>query len=528
MNRKQFLKYVSWSTALSVTMPSLVYCSSNANTNAKGNEPDPDFIPDLDIELTSVPDSMGIMPGRLTDIYRYEARIIHGESDKVVQLPDSYPGPVIRIRKGEKVRVRYKNALSQESIIHWHGLHIAPEMDGHPMYAVQKGEQYIYEFEVNNPPGTYWFHPHPDKITGPQVYYGLAGLFIVEDAAEMLPRRENDIPVIIQDRMFDDDNQLVYIRNNQMSQIQGFLGDEILINGKTSGSAKVNRTAYRLRLLNGSNSRIYKLAWSDNSGITVIGTDGGLLERPVNKPYLMLAPGERVEVWKDFSSYDAGSELVLKSLAFNDGSNMGMGRMGGMMGNRGMQSGSVPNGQTMELMQFTVNNTKSEPGSLPGTLTNLNRIDPDEASNAGSPRKFHFFNDHMQWVINGETFQMHEVADWEKVQAGTTEIWEFINGNDGSGMGMMQNMMQMPHPVHIHGFSFRIIERDISGMDAGVWSTVKDGFVDEGLQDTFLLMPGMKVKILISFEDFTGKYIYHCHNLEHEDMGMMRNFEIID
>ena len=131
----------------------------------------------------------------------------------------------------------------------------------------------------------------------------------------------------------------------------------------------------------------------------------------------------------------------------------------------------------------------------------------------------------MQWVINGETFEMKEVADWEKVQLNTTEIWEFING-DGGGMGMMQDMMQMPHPVHLHGLQFQIIDRDISGMRADSWDTVKDGFVDDGWQDTFLLMPGMRVKIALRFEDYTGLYIYHCHNLEHEDMGMMRNYEV--
>jgi FtsP/CotA-like multicopper oxidase with cupredoxin domain len=134
----------------------------------------------------------------------------------------------------------------------------------------------------------------------------------------------------------------------------------------------------------------------------------------------------------------------------------------------------------------------------------------------------------MNWVINGKTFEMLEVADWEQVSLNTTEIWQFINGNGKQrGMGMMQNMMQMPHPVHLHGLSFQIIERDVSEVNAESWQTMKNGFVDEGWQDTFLLLPGMKVRIIMRFLDYKGKYIYHCHNLEHEDMGMMRNFEIL-
>jgi hypothetical protein len=134
----------------------------------------------------------------------------------------------------------------------------------------------------------------------------------------------------------------------------------------------------------------------------------------------------------------------------------------------------------------------------------------------------------MQWVINGETFEMTEVAEWEKVKLNTTEVWEFVNGDDGRGMGMMGEMMQMPHPVHMHGLQFQIIDRDISGVDPSVWSTVEDGFIDKGWQDTFLLLPGMKVKAIMRFRDFTGIYVYHCHNLEHEDMGMMRNFEVVE
>ncbi len=129
---------------------------------------------------------------------------------------------------------------------------------------------------------------------------------------------------------------------------------------------------------------------------------------------------------------------------------------------------------------------------------------------------------HMRWTINNRTFEMNEVADYEKVKLNTSEVWEFVNG--GGGRGMMGGMMEMPHPVHIHGLQFKIIERINDGGFDETFDSFKEGFVDEGWKDSFLLLPGTRVKVLLRFEDFTGMYLYHCHNLQHEDMGMMRNY----
>ncbi|MDD4739959.1 MAG: multicopper oxidase family protein [Bacteroidales bacterium] len=529
MKRRCFLEYSAKGLVGIALIPSLAFCQNNGQQKIiRGNYTiNENFEADTDIELTAVPSELQLFPGSKTNIYSYQSKLITGQQASLQKLPTSYLGPVIRVKPGQKIRIRFKNQLPRESVIHWHGLHLPPQMDGHPMYAIEKGEQYIYEFEVNNRPGTYWFHPHPDKITGPQVYQGLAGMFIVEGNNADLPSGEYDIPLIIQDRTFDDNNQLVYLQNNRMAQMEGFLGNQIMINGSPERTIEVSKSTYRFRVLNGSNARIYKLAWDDGSDVIVIGTDGGLLEKPVKKPYLMLAPGQRAEIWKDFP--DAGNEVQLQSFAFNDGTSMGMG--GGMMGGRmmggGMQSGGVENGIAFNLVRFKITKSGSIRKTLPASLSSIKKIDRAEAVNPDSPRQFHFFNQRMRWVINGETFGMTEVADWEKVKLGTTEIWEFINGDNGRRMGMMSDMMRMPHPVHIHAVQFQIVERDVSQMDRGVWETVNDGFVDEGWQDTFLLMPGMKVKVALKFEDYTGIFVYHCHNLEHEDMGMMRNYEVI-
>ncbi len=132
----------------------------------------------------------------------------------------------------------------------------------------------------------------------------------------------------------------------------------------------------------------------------------------------------------------------------------------------------------------------------------------------------------MEWTINGRTFEMTSTASNEKVKINTTEVWKFINGgSSGMGMGMMGNMMQIPHPVHIHQLQFRIIERKMK-KNSDLWNSFKDGFIDSGWKDTFLLLPGMTIKVLLNFEDYPCLFLYHCNNLEHEDMGMMRNYLI--
>ena len=520
---KKNIKLFGAAGVLSFIVMLLAQCDSGAKNNSQNKEVSDDFKADIDIELTAAEDNVQLLPGAKTGVYTYHAKLLKGDDNVLEELADTYLGPIIHVKQGQKIRVRFKNQLPRESVIHWHGLHIPPEMDGHPMYAIENGEQYIYEFKVNNRPGTYWFHPHPDKITGPQVYYGLAGMFLVEEENPELPSGEFDKPLILQDRTFDSDNRLVYLEDSRMARMQGFLGERMFVNGKAEQQGEVKKTAYRFRVLNGSNSRIYKLAWSDGSDIVAIGTGGGLLEEPAQKPYIMLAPGERIDIWKDFSNNQTNDEVILKSLAFESGTTMGM---GGMMGGSGQSARSIENGEEMVLLSFWVTGEEGPQQRLPATLSKVERINTKEAVNAGDPRRFHFAFERMQWVINGETFEMNEVADWEKVKLNTTEIWEFINGGDGGGMGMMGNMMQMPHPVHLHGLQFQIIGRDASGVDAAVWQTVKEGFVDDGWQDTFLLIPGMKVRIIMRYKDFTGKYIYHCHNLEHEDMGMMRNYEV--
>ena len=510
INRRQFLQITGAGAAglLTGSMTSLI---SAGRANAAG-QVSSDFTPDLDIDLKAAADEIPILPGDPTGVWRFQGQILKGDRASLVDIERSYLGPIIRARKGQKVRIRFTNEIADQTIVHWHGLHVPAAMDGHPRLVIPRGKTYVYEFEVRNRAGTYWYHPHPHGLTGPQVYGGLAGLFLVaddEEEAAGLPSGEYDIPLVLQDRAFDHSNQLVYLSGHHMEQMNGFLGDWIMVNGHPDFSLPVATRAYRLRLLNGSNSRVYRLAWKGGSPLTVIGTDGGLLEKPVQRRYVMLGPGERLELWADFSNYAVGSETQLVSLPFDGGMLGGRRRGRGMMGGGGYV---LPNGAGFPVFKVKVNRREEATSALPQRLSTIKRYDPADAVNREYPKRFHLVMRHMAWTINGRTFRMEDVAAEERVALNSYEIWEFIN--EGGGMGMMGGM-DMPHPIHLHGMQFQVLQRQ---------GVSHEGYVDDGWKDTVLLMPGERVRLLVRFGDYPGLYLYHCHNLEHEDMGMMRNF----
>ncbi|MDT0642527.1 multicopper oxidase family protein [Zunongwangia sp. F363] len=535
LDRRKFIRLGSTGSAVLLSWPFLNACEGLSSK--KNESSDPDFEPDLDIDLTAKESQIPLFQGSSTKVWMFETKINTGADDAIQQLNDSYFGPTLRVRKGQKVRIRFKNQLPEKSIVHWHGMHVPEEYDGHPKDVIENGETYIYEFEIMNRAGTYWFHPHPHGRTGPQVYNGLAGMLIVTDDEEErlnLPKGEFDIPVVIQDRAFDQENQLLYLNRGRMDKMMGFLGNQIFINGKPEKNLNLKAVAtYRLRFLNASNSRFYKLGWSDGTPLTVIGMDGSLLEKPRSVPYIMLGVAERVDIWLDLKDMPKGTELTLKSLPFSAGM-----MNTGMMGNMGT---TLPLGSEYDVLKITLDTLGNNNIELPEKLLTLNKIDPSEAINKNNPRTFKFFMRRMQWTINGRTWEETGIVDEETVKLNTTEIWQLVNSGGGmmgdggmmGGKGMMGNggmmkggMMQMPHPIHIHQVQFNILERDVSDMDPDVWNSVKEGFIDDGWQDTVLLMPGMKIKIIMRFENFKGLFLYHCHNLEHEDMGMMRNYKI--
>ncbi len=314
-SRRDFIKLGCVGASVFITWPLLQACVNEESTGVP-LKLNPEFKPDLDIILTAAEREVNLFDGRKTKCWSFESELIKGDPDKLQQIPDSYLGPTIKVRKGEKIRIRFKNELSEESILHWHGMHVPAEDDGHPTDVITQGQTYVYEYEVMNRAGTYWYHPHPHGRTGPQVYNGLAGMLLVSDKEEdnlELPTGEFDRSVVIQDRSFDNDNQLVYLDAGRMDRMRGFLGDQIFVNGRPEQKLSLKTGCrYRLRILNGSNSRIYKLAWDNGEPLQVIGVDGSILEQPKVMPYLMLAPAERIDIWLDLKNKKQGDEIELK------------------------------------------------------------------------------------------------------------------------------------------------------------------------------------------------------------------------
>lgn len=463
------------------------------------------FVPDAEISIAATDRRMQILPGTQTRVYNYEGKLLSGSGVTVQTIPDSYLGPILRVKSGTKLRIFFKNNLIEDSIIHPHGLRVPEECDGHPMQAIGPGQTKVYEFEMVDRAGPYWFHPHPHMRTAEQVMMGLAGLMYVSDPEEEIAvpgasTGANDIPVVIQDRSFDRNNQIFY----QPNMMWGFLGDRILVNGKLNAALSLEPRAYRLRLLNGSNARTYKLAWSNNMPLNVIGTDGGLLPAAVSRKYVMLMPGERVDMWADFSSL-AGRHVILQSLAFQAGGGMGMRGMGG-----------TANGAAFDILTVNVARkatTRPVLGSLPALTA---RYDASNVPNYNAPRPFVISMGHMMtWLINGRVFEMESVAEDEKVNRDETIAWEWINNSS------------IPHPMHIHNVQFQVLQRTAPSFNSG-YNTVKDGFIDNGWKDTVLVWPGERVKIAMKFGPHAGMYMYHCHILEHEDMTMMRNLMVMD
>lgn len=500
LNRRQFIKTSATGLAglgLGAYGPARLW----ANPLASMANPSPD----VELRLTAVRTHVSILEGPATTVWAYRGEVLQGPTNSLSQIDDSFLGPTIRVKQGQRVRIHFINRLPEDSIIHWHGLHVPADMDGHPRLAVGPEERYVYDFQVLNRPGTYWYHPHPHGRTGHQVYGGLAGLFIVSDdnpASMGLPPVQQEIALVIQDRTFNAQNRLIYMPNGHMDQMLGSLGDQILVNGRPEKVFKITAGSYRLRILNGSNARLYRLAWDDDAPLSVIGSDGGLLPAPVSKSSVLLAPGERIEVWADFSKQTPGSSrrLIHKPI---QGIDFRMGRMGN-------EVPGLPHGSTFELARFDITAPSLKNIPLPSTFSPIALLPIDQAE---SVRRFAVAMNHMVGTINGRRFEMTATAPEEEVAAGSLQVWELYNPRLNRGM----MSLPMPHPMHIHGVQFQILERQ---------GVRHDGYVDTGWKDTVLLMPGERAQVIMRIGEFEGLFLYHCHNLEHEDGGMMRNYRV--
>ena len=430
-------------------------------------------------------------------------------------LNGGLPAPTLRMRRGERVELTLQNALPEQTILHWHGLDVPESADGHPRLAIAPGARYDYAFQVRDRAGLYWYHPHTHGRTAPQTYQGMAGLLIVEDEEEAslgLPSGDREIPLVLQDRRAASGAPLEYRAAGMgPDRMIGYLGDTPFANGVGHATTPVARGSYRLRILNSSNARIFELGMSDGRPMTLIGTDGGLLGRPAEVERVTVATGERIDLLVDFSSARPGDRIYLRSFSFQIpgmmmmggrgmGQGMGRGGMGG--GGMGRMGGGLPQGSEMDLLELVVQDGPAErPVPVPEVLSRI----PDRAVDGDTPRRtFRFESMMMRHAINGRAFAMERVD--ERVPLGRTEVWT------------LENDSPLPHPVHIHAGQFRVRSR-VGGRDRIMpWET--------GLKDTVLVLPGEQVEVVVRFEAHRGLFLLHCHNLEHEDMGMMLNFRV--
>ena len=470
------------------------------------------------LQIRATAASFPILQGRTSPFLQYQSE----------QAGKAYQNPIFRMESGSLFQATLLNALPEPTIIHWHGLHSPSAMDGHPASTIKSGARFDYDFIVRNRGGTYWYHTHAHELTAKQAYNGLASFFLVEDddqrrLSKALDLRlgETDVPLVIQDKQFDAAGRLRY-QPNMQDTMMGYLGDVILANLTPNAYLTVAPRLYRFRLLNGSNARIYRFAFVKGRtplNFAVIGTDGGLLDQPHTVTEAFLAPGERLDVLFDAGQVQSGEDVFLRSLAFDAMENEGSaGNMGGMMSGMGSMGGAsssrLPLGAEFNILKLAVAQSERLVTPLPARLSEIRTI-PTE----GVPeRKIELSMAHMRFLINGRSFRMEEIAF--EVKRGAVEIWSISNPAVG-----------MPHPMHIHGFSFQVVERLNSPRQISANARFGRGRTvsDLGWKDTVLVWPGETVKIAVDFShDFNGSqtYLLHCHNLEHEDAGMMVNFRV--
>ena len=448
------------------------------------------------------------------------------------------PGPTFIVNHGDPQVVRQMNRLPANHVgfgetnttTHLHGAHDLPLFDGFPAnvpelpvpVVISPGQHFDYVYAnqdvgfANGAPdpderaSMLWYHDHLLDFTGPNVYRGLAGVYTIFDKLDTgnettglrLPGPVGvfDIPLVLQDRRIARDGSLVYLPENS----DGFLGDKFLVNGAINPFLRVQRRKYRFRVLNGSNSRFYLLSVTDGRGsrqrFDIIATEGGLLSQTLrDQQKFLVANAERIEFVFDFSRYPAGTELFLTDFLRQEN---GRGPGGDFE-----RPDQVPANEANRILKFVVEGGPvKDPSRVPDRLRPIRPV-PQAKLNAAERRTFEFERKGGRWAINGQFVDLQRAL--ASVARGRPQIWTLKNGGGGWW-----------HPIHIHIDFMRVLERN--GLAPGPLE--RDGMAK---RDTVTLGPGDEVKVFIEFRDFTGLTVFHCHNLEHEDMFMMARLDIV-
>ncbi|WP_312923558.1 multicopper oxidase family protein [Thermocatellispora tengchongensis] len=447
-------------------------------------------------EVTQRVASVEIVPGTRTEVWGFDG---------------IFPGPTFDLRRGERTTVRVRNELPVPTSTHLHGGVNPPESDGYPtdlVVAAGRGfrpppgehmdhdtvkwtfhsgvRDYVYP--LDQPAATLWYHDHRMDFTAPQVWRGLAGFVLVrddEDDALPLPKGERDLPLMICDRAFEEDGSFRYPSKDRSllvragiddDYMEGVEGDVILVNGAPWPVHEVAAVRYRLRLLNASNARRYQLELTPGGTFVQVGSDAGLLAAPVRHQRIVIAPGERFDMVVDFSAYAVGTEVTMVN--------------------------TLGEGAARDVMRFRVTRKEKDDSAVPARLS---RLEPAERAGAVATRVFDFrrtgHGSGAAWTVNGRRYRPG--VPLARPRMGTTEVWRFTS--------------DFHHPVHVHLAHFRVLSRGGKAPAA----------TDAGWKDTVDVRPYEVVEVLVRFTGYRGLYMMHCHNLEHEDMAMMADFEIV-
>ncbi len=437
----------------------------------------------------------------------------------------SCPGPIIESRSGMPVSVEWLNQLPRQhmfaidhslhgaeadkppvrTVVHLHGGHVRPENDGYPEHWITAGQVQTCSYPNVQSAAALFYHDHTMGITRLNAAAGLMGMYLIRDEAEdelNLPRGDFEIPLVIMDRSFYENGQLFYPVSNMpdMPWVSEYYGAGILLNGKLFPYLHVQPRRYRFRVLNSSNGSFYVLSLasgptfqSSNQEFFQIGSDGGLLDSPHCVETVIVGPGERVDLVVDFSRYP-GQQLYLRT-------------------------------KYSYMMQFRVADAAAAPDKsrIPATLRPIERL---KESAAVQTRELTLADDQdrldrsHRMLLNGMHWAMPVT---EKPLLNSIEIWSFINLTDDS------------HPIHLHLVQFQVLDR--TPFDLQIYSlTKKIVFTgpatklepnEMGWKDTVRVDPLTVTRIIVRFSGFTGRYVWHCHMLEHEDNEMMRPYEIV-
>lgn len=425
---------------------------------------------------------------RTTDYYavvasRSRCEIAPGTSTAVLTYNGTFPGPTIKARSGRRVVVQHVNALDMPVSAHLHGGSNPVGSDGGMMDTIPPWGSKTYTYANDQPAATLWVHDHAHHMESEHVYRGLSSLYLLGDDAEDalgLPSGRHDVPLVLRDAHLDHEAQMVYTMDDAQNRTT------ILVNGKPWPYLRVAARKYRFRFVNSCNLRLFVLRLSDGAPFTVIGSDGGLLQRPFPTPIVVMSPGERLDVVLDFSGYPPGTQLVLNNLI-----------------------GPGPVEQVGEVMRFDVGAPAVDTSRVPATLRTLPPVPSPTVHRTftlqmDEPGAGHADHHGRRAYINGKVFDLARVDT--TIAWGTTEHWTVTNAS-----------ATIPHNFHLHLVQFRLLTRDGAPVDP----------TEAGFKDTVLLFPGQSVTLAATFDTHRGVFPYHCHMIDHSAMGMTAQMEIV-